>query len=64
MQPLVPLLTDRDADARIPIQEHLVTFGDQPLMQLISTYSILAGIADEDPGHRTYPIMISLPADL
>jgi len=34
------------------IQEHLVALGVQPLVQLTGVLPVLAGMADEDPGHR------------
>jgi hypothetical protein len=52
-QPLVPVLSYRDASAWIPIREHLMALSNQPLMQLSGTLPVLAGIADEDPGHRS-----------
>jgi hypothetical protein len=55
MQPLLPLLAYRDPIPQIPIQEHLMAVGDQPLVQLTGTLKVLAGMADEYSGHHTSP---------
>ena len=52
MQPLVPLIPHRDPITQILIQEHLVTLSNQPPTQLTGTLTVLAGMADEYPGHR------------
>jgi hypothetical protein len=56
MQPPLPLLAYRYAITQILIQKHLVALVNQPLVQSTSTLTILAGMADEYPGHHPSPL--------
>ncbi len=53
MQPLLPLLADRDTIAQIPIQEHLMGIVAQPPVHLTRQHRILAGMTDKHPCHSS-----------
>jgi hypothetical protein len=52
VQPLLPRFTHGNARVWVVIQEHLVAIMGQPSMHLVSQLTVLAGVAEEYPGHR------------
>jgi hypothetical protein len=59
MQPLVPLVAYRDPVTEIPIQEHLVPFVNQPLVELTGILTVFAGMTDEYPGHHPSQVSVN-----
>ncbi|WP_244522797.1 hypothetical protein [Geodermatophilus africanus] len=53
MQPLLPLLADEQAVGQVLVEKDLVVVVDQPPVHLRGQRGVLAGMAYEDPGHRS-----------
>jgi hypothetical protein len=51
IQPLLPILTKREAVLWMLIKEHVVAAASQPIMQLGSQQMILTCMTHEYPGH-------------